>query len=820
MRRILVSTLTLLFAAGSDTLVAQAPPGRPGAPPPSGNGEVRGSVISAEAKTPVTRAAVAVHSATDSTLVAGEFADAEGVFRLLGLRPGAYYLRVTAIGFTPQRQTFAITAAAPSVDAGTIGLTRIIVELAGVEVKSDPPAMTIEPDRNSYRAKDVAPGATNASEVLDAVPSVQVDGDGKVSFRGNESVAIQINGRPSPLRGPQLASYLKSLPSNIVERVEVVPNPSAKHDPEGMAGIINIVLKENVDLGASAGLNLGMAETDRYNAAGNVGYQSGPLSLFSSLGFYSDDRAIVGINERERYDALRELLSITDQDIDGRQGGQGQNFSTTVDYKLGKRDVLSNMLSINRRDGSDSAFSRYVELDPSRSPVDAYGRLRNTGTKGLMFDYTAALKRTIEPRKHELSTEIRFNRSHDEDQTNLWRQPLSASLLEREIDLTDALTRQITAQADYTRPLSATLKLETGYKGNKRMLDRDFLVEKDALGDGNWLRSNLSNAFEFDETVHAAYGVLGQSIKKFQLQAGLRAERASRTFALTEPAESFPYDYTSLFPSGVVMYNKSDATQMKASYSRRIRRPGTQELNPFPAFFDVQNVFMGNPSLKPEYTDAIELGVTRNLKFGMLQFSPFYRRTTDVIRVDINTADTVDTREVTSVSFRNLATSNSYGTDLNGQLRLGPRFNGFASLNLFKIVTDGGSESVVGSSAVSWSARVNGTTNFGPNTVQASYFYRAPMKIERGRFNAFQGTNISIRRKLNGDKAIVGIRFNDPFNTSRIRILAGDDNVMQLTARSFGARSTWLTFQYNYGQAPKVRETRPETSTEGRPGFP
>jgi ferric enterobactin receptor len=821
MRYLVVAALTLQLAAGATRLAAQTP--NRTAPPTGGNGEVHGVVISSAAQTPLTRAAVAVHSAADSTLVAGEFAGPDGVFRIRGLRPGAYYLRINSIGFTPKRQAFTITAAAPSADAGTIGLAQIATVLQGVEVTAERPAMVVEPDRNTYRAKDVAPAAANASEVLDAVPSVQVDGDGKVSLRGNENVAIQINGRPSPIRGTQLAAYLKSLPSNIIERVEVVPNPSAKYDPEGMAGIINIVLKQNVDLGVSAGLNLGAAETDRYNAAGNVGYQSGPLTLFTNLGVYSDDRPIIGINERERYDALSALSSVTAQDIGGRQGGTGQNFSTNVDYKLSPRDLFSNALSINHRDGTDNSVSSYIEYDGSRSPIDFYSRPRGADTKGWMIDYTSALKRTFEPRKHELSTEVRFNRARDEDRTELWKDPSSSAPLEGEVDATDALTKQLTAQADYTRPLGTTLKLETGYKGNARWLDRDFSVRKDALGDGNWVRSNLSNAFQFDETVHAVYGVLSQSLgKKVQLQGGLRAEQANRTFTLAEPAQRYPYDYTSLFPSGVVLYNSSEATQLKASYSRRIRRPGTQELNPFPSFFDVQNVFFGNPALKPEYTDAIELGWTRNGKLGTLQLSPFYRRTTNVIRVDINTQDTVDTREVTSVSFQNLATSNSWGSDLNGSLRLGPKFNGFASFNVFRMVTDGGSTTAVGSDAVTWSMRYNATSQLTETfTVQGSYFYRAPMKIERGKFAAFQGTNISLRKKINGDKAIVGLRFNDPFNTARMKIVTGNDQIIQLTSRNFGARSAWLTFQYNYGQAPKLREPRQEpVAPPPQSGFP
>lgn len=825
MRRTLFAALGLLVVTSANVGLAQQ--GRPTTPPPSGNGELRGVIAAAEGNVPLAHAGVAVRSSADSVLVAGAITGENGVFHIRGLRPGAYYLRVTLIGFAPQRRQFTLTPAAPIHDAGTIAMAHVAVALQGVEVTEDRPTMTIEPDRNTYRAKDVAPAASNASEVLDAVPSVQVDGEGKVSLRGNENVAIQINGRPSPIRGPQLAAYLKGLPANIVERVEVIPNPSAKYDPDGMAGILNIVLKQDADLGLSAGLNLGMAETDRYNAAGNVGYQSGPLTVFSNLGVYSDDREIVGINDRERFDAVRSLMSVTAQDIDGRTGGKGQNLSTTVDYRLTPKDVLSNVLTINRRHGSDGQVSNYTELDESRTPVDFYNRPRNTDTRGLMFDYSLAHKRTIEPRKHELSSELRFNRSHDEDGSVFWKQPLTSSggaagfPIEGENNFTDALTKQFTAQLDYTRPLGSSLKLETGYKGNARWLDRDFTVETDSSGDGVWTRSDLSNAFEFDESVHAAYGVLSRNAGKVQLQAGLRAEHASRNFALVDATEDFPYTYTSLFPSGVVMYSPSEATQLKMSYSRRIRRPGTQELNPFPSFFDLQNVFIGNPQLNPEYTDAIELGMSRTGKRGSIQFSPFYRHTSDIIRVDINTADTVNTREVTSITFQNLATSNSWGADLNGSLRFGPKFNGFSSFNVFKMVTDGGSESAVGSSAVTWSARFNGTSQLTQTfSVQASYFYRAPMNIERGRFEAFHGMQFSMRKKLNGDKAVVGLRFNDPFNTNRLRVNVGDDNVQQLTVRKFGVRSAWLTFQFNYGQAPKVREPRPEQPTDTRPTFP
>jgi len=315
--------------------------------------------------------------------------------------------------------------------------------------------------------------------------------------------------------------------------------------------------------------------------------------------------------------------------------------------------------------------------------------------------------------------------------------------------------------------------------------------------------------------------VMSQGAGKFDLQGGLRAEYASRTFTLASPDRRYPYDYASLFPSGVASYNLNDVTQLKASYSRRIRRPGTQELNPFPSFFDVQNVFFGNPNLSPEYTDAYELGVTKNMPKGMIQISPFYRRTSNVIRVDINTTDTFEGREVTSISFKNLATSNSWGSDVNGQLRLGSRLTGFAGFNVFKMVTDGGSTSAVGSDAVTWMSRVNATSELTKTLIlQASYMYRAPMKIERGRFDAQQMANVSMRKKLDGDKASITLRVNDPFGTGVFRVRAGDDKVIQLTERGMGARTAFLAFQYNYGRAPRVRQVQPDQSSQGGAGFP
>ena len=780
--------------------------------------EIRGRITDT-ANAPLPRASVTLRVKGSPVTIAGAIAGRDGSFRVTGLKPGQFTIRVVYMGYAPVIQDIALTPAKPVLDLGVAKLAPLSITLAEVKVTEGRATVATEPDRNAYVAKDIAPGAANASELLENVPSVQVDVDGKVSLRGNENVVIQINGRPTPMRGAQLAAYLKTLSASVIDRIEVVPNPSAKYDPEGMAGIINIALKQNVDLGLSGSANTAVSTRERYNASSNLGYQSGPWTSFVSAGVVVDERTNVGINERQRYDAANALLNVSTQDLLITPTRKGQNFNATLDWKPNKRDVLSNALMLNHRTSGESSLTTQSLLDPSGATLDQYLRPREDDAKGLMVDYDVAFKRSYKPREHELSTELRFNRSHDEDAIDE-RQIATpgAPYFYGKTDHNDAVTKQLTAQLDYMRTLAPRRKLETGWKSNERWLDREYVQAVDSTGSGTWTPSALSNAFEFDEGVHAAYLLLSQGVKKWDFQAGLRGEYATRDFTLG--SERYPYSYASLFPSAVASYTVSDKSNLKASYSRRIRRPGSEELNPFPTYFDADNVFLGNPNLSPEYTDAIELGVTKTGKLGMLQLQPFYRRTSNVIRIDINTTDTLDNREVTSVSFRNLAQNNSWGSDLTGQLKLGPKFSALSNFSLFKMVTDGGSTSAVSTNAIGWMGRVNLTSEVTNSmTLQASYMYHAPMKIERGEFGAQQMMNLALRQKVQGDRGAVTLRVADPFAMMTFRIRTGDEKVMQITQRSPESRMVFVGYQYSFGRPPRVRQVQPETTGGGSVGF-
>ena len=266
-------------------------------------------------------------------------------------------------------------------------------------------------------------------------------------------------------------------------------------------------------------------------------------------------------------------------------------------------------------------------------------------------------------------------------------------------------------------------------------------------------------------------------------------------------------------------------TQLKASYSRRIRRPGPRELNPFPSFLRAERLHR-QPESESRVHRRLRARADEDPVAGTVQLSPFYRRTSNVIRVNFNSTDTLEGREVTSLSFRNLASSNSWGADLNGQLRLGPHLNGLAGFNVFKVVVDGGSPSAVGSDAVTWTGRVNGTSDLTKTLMlQASYSYRAPLKVERGRFDAQQTANVALRMKIDGEKSSISLRVNDPFRRGVFRIAllttrSCRSRERTLRAPSFWRSSTTTGVHRASGRCRRIRVGRLQDSRRPAPNGP
>ena len=814
------TTLLVLLTCFSVPVVAAA---QASAPSSSAPGHIAGVVVNARTGQPITVAAVAIRNAGDSALVGGGFTRADGRFQIEGVRPGVYTVRVLVLGYAPVvKRDVRVTPAAMTVDVGQLSLTSVAVELSAVAVTAERSDVAVAPDRTAYNVGDMpSSSGGNAVDVLRNVPSVEVDGDNKLSLRGNENVVVQINGRISPMRGEQLGNYLAQLPSNMVAKVEVIANPSAKNDPEGMAGIINIVLKENTDLGTSGGLTVGGGTTGSVNASGNLGYQRGPLTLFANYGFMKDRRTITGFSDRQGF--VSGVAPFLEGEIGGVNKGFSHSLNATADYKLGEHNTLSSNLVVSDRAPTRTNDNLYRELDARRVLVSEFMQSKLMTGAERSLDYALTFKHAAEQRGDGLSLELRVNRAHDSDMVRLGGQTLATAsgavpgIFKLTSNLTEERDRTGYLQADYTRTLGEHTRIETGYKGTLRMLDNAFDVAS-SLDGGTTFAANRerSSAFTYDDQVHAVYGVLSQTVGQFDLQAGLRAERASSKFDLTGDRQPFANNYSSLYPSAVAAYTLDQSRQLKLSYSKRVTRPDTRQLNPYGYREDALNQFRGNPALLPEYTHALEAGFQQSFSGGMLQITPFARHTVNAIRL----IRTHDTTGVFTTTFQNVATSDSYGADVNGSLRFG-RVSGFGGLSAYQQVTDGSNlRSDVSNNAFGWSARGNATIKVTPSLdLQGFLMYRAPMKNEQGRVSAMTMTNLALRQKLLGDAASVTLRLMDPFKTMGMGFVTSDDTFSQTSQRRFGARGLIVSFNYTFGQQPRVREREREREPEGgQPG--
>jgi outer membrane receptor protein involved in Fe transport len=809
-----------LFAVAGTAAAQTAPPagarpagppqGAPGAAQPQAAGEIRGVVRDAASGQPLVGASIAVRSARDSSLVTGAVTRADGSFRVEGLRPGGYYLRVSRLGYTTGTvRQVAVTPAAQTADVGIVRLATGAVALQGITATTERAQVMSTPDRTVVSTRNM-PAVTggNATDVLRNVPGVDVDGDGKVSLRGNQNVAIQINGRPAPLTGDALTNFIKQLPANLIDRVEVVPNPSAKYDPDGMGGILNIVLKQNADLGTSGGLTVGAGSGDKYNASGNLGSQHGPLTLFGSYGFNRDSRTgSASIFRDQHFDGFeRTLLSqLSSNDF----ANTSHTVNATGELKLGTRNVLASSFMLNHRAGAADGTNGYTLMDSLRAVTGSYGEHTGLDMSGLSTDYSMSFKRTIQPLRNELSAEVRFNRSRDESGNEFTTVPGATPppLLrgDSRSDLSN-LTRQYNAQLDYTRQLATGTRLETGYKGTFRRLSNDYALDS-IFGGVPDPALRLVNDFTYDENVHAGYLLLTrQAGSTLSLQGGLRLERASNTFHLADSAQAFPNHYTSLFPSAAATWQPTQKDQLRFSYSKRIQRPQAQFLNPFPFSQDRYSRFVGNPQLEPEFTHSYELSYQRSMPFGSLTLTPFYRHTVNAVR----RYQVVDEEGITTSTLANLATANSYGTDANGMLRLG-KVSGFVGVSAFRVVTDGSNvQSGLGTSAMSWSAR--GSLNFklSPSTdVQWFQFYRAAQRMEQGRMGAMQMANVAVKQKLS-ERSSLSVRVMDPFDAMRFNMETTNPGLTQTMQRRFNSRAVYLSYSFTFGHPPRLRTPQPQ----------
>src|SRR2546427_1981086 len=777
---------------------------------PTTSGEIRGRVVNAANKTPIGIATVDVTDSGAAALTAHASTDADGSFRIQGLRPGRYRVRILALGYTPRNlPPVEISATSLGVDVGTVTLTAAAVVLRPLQVPGQKPTVELTPDRNTYVVRDMPTtrGGT-ALDVLRNVPAVDVDIDNVVSLRGNTGVIIQINGRPSPLKPGPLGNFLAQLPADIVDKVEVIPNPSARENPEGVAGIVNIVLKQNADEGTSGGLTLGGGTTGHGDVGGNLGYERGPLSLYGSYGFLRDNRPRRDTIFREN-DYQAPLTYLEEAGL-RTQVPLAHTLTGSAGHQLGRHDELSADVDYSTRTEAETYSLLYRDLDSARALTGLSDRFTRGTNHEFNFDATLAYKHGFARKGHKLSSELRLVRAREGGPSWIVARTLAPDGTPSDTSALETQTGwehpdENSLKVDYARPLSSVLRLEAGYRGSLQHFHATLWTQVFDSARGAYVPdSTRISDFTYRQLVHAAYVVLNAQRGKFLWQGGVRVERATTRFHLQTSGATYSNPYNSVFPSGLMAYNIDDTHQVKLSYSTRIRRPDdTDVLDPTPHYLDPLNISRGNPYLQPEYIRALELGLQRTGGRMTLQLTPFFRHTVDAVR----TLRTLDSSDVMTRSFANVATSDAYGTDLTIALK-GGRVTGFAGASAFRQVSNAANLGPgLSAKTFGWTTRTNATFRVSRSIdVQTLLSYQAPMTVEQGRNASRTRFTLAARKKLMEDRMSVTLRVIDPFNTSRESNTTIDPRFYQVSDRRRAIRGLLLSINWMFGNPQKEHE--------------
>jgi len=783
---------------------------------------ISGTVVDDETDEPIESATVAVWRSADSSLATGAITGSTGEFEIDGLQPASYYVKVSFVGYeTVTLEDIDLETGERTADLGAVRLRPDMALLDEVVVEEERSFMEVGIDKTVYNTRDqLASVGGSATDVLENIPSVEVDIDGNISLRGSQNVAIHINGKPTSMSGDALASFLQGLPSNMIERVEVIPNPSARYDPEGMSGILNIVLRKDQDRGLGGSLTAGGSTQSEYNASGLMNFQRGDWNTFLNYGFRRSARDSEG--DRYRRNKFEDPLTALSQDDFGERGGFSHSLNGSVDYSLGEKSTLTYSPRISIRTGESDGLVGYRVTNMSDELLDRYRRTTSGERDDLNMDHRLSFQRIMDPGRHEFSAEIDFEHQKETNESFYEQQDLTFEgnpangTPERQAVTEDEKNIEGEFQVDYMRPLFNG-RLEGGYNGSLESTDNTFFSRTFDFDVGNYVPdADLNNSFTYKEQIHAAYGIVGHEFGRIGAQVGARVERAFTEFNLTTTAETYKNDYFSIFPSAFLTYKIQEGREkqkmVRLSYSKRVNRPNTWQLNPFGDFEDPLFRREGNPFLSPEYTHAYEISYIQYSGPATLTVSPYFRRTVD----QISWHQFLTNDGVSIVTFRNFDTSDSWGAEVIGTLRLGDWMQANANFNAYRVVTDGSNvDTDLSNDALGWSARANGTVNVQPDlAVQLSFFYRAPMDIENGRIGSFSRANFAVRQYLFNRKGSVSLRVSDPLNMAGFRMRREDDRFYQESFRSWNAREIGVSLTYNFGNQQE-RRRRDQGEFEG-----
>lgn len=821
MKRIL-----LLFAILSTVLTAKAQLGGVG----GGStivGKVSGTLVDSVSKKPLDYASVSIFRATGSSPINGVLSDEKGNFKIEGLHPGSYKLRITYVGYPDKFvQGVVTTDSKPDKNMGTILVAPSAKSLKGVEITGTAALIENKIDKIVYNAeKDLTATGGNATDVLQKVPLVAVDINGNVSLRGDQNVRVLINGKPSGATSASLSDVLKTIPADQIKSIEVITSPSAKYDAEGSAGIINIITKQKNMSGISGSVSGGVG-TRQNNGNFNLNYNKNRFSLSMNVGgnYTWPQTSLTGFyNDIQPNDTVHTSTASKGTNYVKRYGAIG-NVSANYDFNAFNSlhtNIRLNQGGFNTVADNQSAFTNLLPthhdtlINDLSHQYSSHGLGHNSfGGFDWNVDYTHKFHK--EGEELDISTQWSHSRTVT-DFTNYYSE--TAQLPNSKANI-NGLNNEYTLQVDYTLPINKVFKLEAGGKQILRRLvgtQDAFNYDGTAGSPDGFLFDNVNSAvYDYNQDVTAGYSVLTITLPKgYSILAGVRDEITNingkpETMSTDTSLRPFNNNYNTFIPSLTIQKKLSATQTIKLAYSKRITRPSLTFLNPYDNKTNILAQTQGNPRLAPEVSQTLEFDYVTFIKSSVINMSVYYKHTggliesiaePTLIQVDANT-----TQPGTLTTYHNIGNNNSFGTSFFGSVSPIKNVTMRANINAYTYKPDPSGvflrDQTQNGTYIQYSGFAMAEWDLKSGFIaQVFTFGSSPRRTIQGTNPSFSILGMGVRQQFMKKKASLGINVLEPFNKYKnFNSSLSSPGFTQNSTFQFPFRSVGLTFQYSFGK--------------------
>ena len=775
---------------------------------------ITGKVFDKVTKQPLEYATIIFQDTAKKRSVTGGITKADGSFNI-EVTADTYDIKIEFISFTSQE-----IKAKPLLDNMSIGnffLAEDAQSLQAVEIIAEKTTVQLKLDKKIYNVgKDLTVRGGTVSDVLDNVPSVSVDVEGNVSLRGNDNVRILINGKPSGLVGLNSTDALRQLPADAIEKVEIITSPSARYDAEGTGGILNIILRRSKLQGINGAITTNVAYPFGYGISGNVNYRTGDFNFFTTSGY--NRRDVPGNSETftEYFNGDDPNTFLDEQrTFDRTRKGFNSNFG--VEWYVNKSTSVTASLVYRDSNNESSTTNTLTQFDSDFNVTNVSSRFDPELEDDKTIQYAVNFDKNFEKSGHKLTMDLQYESSTEDEKSFI----SVDNILAEQVGTLESQDR-ILLQTDYVLPIGETAQFELGYRGNFLDLNTDYLVA--FLEDETFVPdTNLSNVLNYREYVNAFYSQYGNKINKFSFLLGLRMESTRITIDQQTSGDFDKKNYVGFFPTVNLGYEISEDQSITLGYNRRIRRPRSRFINPFPSRSSITNVFQGNPDIDPSYSNGIDLGYLNRFGKLTLNTSVYFQRSTDVfnfISEDTGQTTILNGEEVPIIRRTpiNLARNDRYGFEFT--LTYNPtkkwRING--NLNLFQSINRGDFNGVnFDAENLSWFVRINNKVTLpGKIDWQTRLFYRGPSEDAQNIRKGLFSMNLAFSKDVFKDKASIAFNVSDVFN-SRKRISESFTDTFNSEGEfQWRERTMNLSFTYRFNQKKKrERGERGQDNDEG-----